>query len=436
MAQDLFIRNARLRGRDGLFDIAVRGGKVEKITPVGDGSGAEADSGASAGGAGADAAGASGTTAAGARTWDRPDREGGTIDAKGNLVTEPFVNGHLHLDKVYTLERLGGEALKAYQSSGMGGAMTAIELAAAVKNDYDQSWIVPNVRRAVERAVSFGNTHIRAFADVDTTGKLEGVKALLQVRDEMKDVCTLEVVAFPQDGVIRDPGAEDYVKQALDLGADCVGGIPWIELTDADARDHIDRMMALAVKYNRDVSMLVDDTGDPNLRTLEMLAVKTIEVGWEGRVTAQHARAMATYPEPTFRRLVGLLKKAQVSVVSDPQTGPLHARVSDLRAAGVPVALGQDDCADAYYPFGRNNMLEVGFLASHLLWMTSFEDLEAIYDMLTKDAAKALGIDDYGLTEGAAANLVILPQPTVWEALWEHEAPAFVVREGRIIAEA
>jgi cytosine deaminase len=144
---------------------------------------------------------------------------------------------------------------------------------------------------------------------------------------------------------------------------------------------------------------------------------------------------MALYPEPYFRRLAGLLRKAGVSVVSDPHTGPLHARVRDLRAAGIPVALGQDDCADAYYPFGRNNMLEVGFLASHLLWMTSFEDMEAIYDMLTVDAARALGIDGYALAEGAEANLVVLTEQTVWESLWEHRAPAFVVRGGRVVAE-
>ena len=427
MANDLVIRNARVRKRDGLFDISIRGGRIESMTPVaGDG----------AGGGGQTASGGAAPAGGGAPA---PTRAGDTIDAQGNLVTEPFVNGHLHLDKVYTLERLGNEAIKAYHGEGMGGAMTAIELAAAVKNDYDVEWIVPNVRRAVERAIRFGNTHIRAFADVDTTGKLEGVKALIRVRDEVADRCTLEVVAFPQDGVIRDgggpgePGAEDYVRQALELGADCVGGIPWIELTDADAQEHVNRMMALAKEFDRDVSMLVDDAGDATLRTTEMLAVKALEMGWQGRVTAQHARAMALYPEPYFRRLTGLLKNAGVSVVSDPHTGPLHARVRDLRAAGIPVALGQDDCADAYYPFGRNNMLEIGFLASHLLWMTSFEDMEAIYDMLTVDAARALGIDGYALTEGAAANLVVLGQPTVWEALWEHEAPAFVVQGGKVV---
>jgi cytosine deaminase len=232
------------------------------------------------------------------------------VDADGHLVTESFVNGHLHLCKVYTLSMMDDEALGAYTGEAMGGAMTAIELAARVKEKYDESWIIENVRKAVKLAIRFGNTHIRAFADTDTKARLEGVKALIRAREEFKGKVDLQVVAFPQDGVVRDPGAEDYVEEALKLGADVVGGIPWIEYTDADAQEHIDRMFALAKKYNKPISMLIDDAGDPTLRTLEMLAVKTIKEGWEGRVTAQHARAMALYPEPYYRKIEYLLKRA------------------------------------------------------------------------------------------------------------------------------
>ncbi len=354
-----------------------------------------------------------------------------TIDASGMLVTEAFVNGHLHLDKVYTLSMVGEKALEAYKGGSMGAAMTAIELAAKVKENYSESWIVPNVERAVRLAIKFGNSYIRAFADTDTKGKLEGVKSLIKVRDAHKDDITVQVVAFPQDGVVRDPGAEDYVRQALELGADVVGGIPWIEYTDADSQEHIDRMFALAKKYDKDVSMLIDDAGDPGLRTLEMLAVKTIKEGWEGRVTVQHARAMALYPDPYYRKIEALLKRGRIGVVSDPQTGPLHARVRDLYEAGVAIALGQDDIADAYYPFGRNNMLEVAFLAAHLMWMTTFADMEILYDLITTRAAEALGIDGYALKTGNAANLVVLNAASVWEALWSHEAPLHVIKNGR-----
>jgi cytosine deaminase len=313
----------------------------------------------------------------------------------------------------------------------MGGAMTAIEQASRVKESYDERWIIENVRKACLLAQKYGNTHIRAFADTDTKAKLEGVKALIKAREEFTGIVDLQVVAFPQDGVVRDPGAEDYIRSAMELGADVVGGIPWIEYTEEDMREHINRMFAIATEFDKDVSMLIDDAGDSGLRSLEMLAVKTIQEGWEGRVTAQHCRAMALYPEPYFKKVLALLKKAGIGLVSDPQTGPLHARVRDLYDAEVDVALGQDDIADAYYPFGRNNMLEVAFLAVHLLWMTTFSDMEIIYDLITTSAAKAMGIKGHRLEVGGNADLVVLNAKDVYHAIWEHEAPLHVIRKGK-----
>jgi len=395
MAFDILIKNAKTRfAGDTLMQVAIQDGKTVKIAEKIDGDAAQ------------------------------------TIDAGGNLVTESFVNGHLHLCKVYTLRMMDDAASGAYTGGDMGGAMTAIELAAQVKENYDESWIIENVRTAVDLAIKFGNTHIRAFADTDTKAKLEGVKALIRAREEYKGKVDIQVVAFPQDGVVRDPGAEEYIEEALKLGADVVGGIPWIEYTEADEQEHIDRMFALAKKYDKDVSMLIDDAGDPTLRTLEMLAVKTIKEGWEGRVTAQHSRAMALYPEPYYRKIEALLKRANIGVVSDPQTGPLYARVNDLYKAGVRIALGQDDIADAYYPFGRNNMLEVAFLAAHLMWMNSRPEMDILYDLITTNAAEALNIKDHAFAEGNPADLVVLNAKSVWEALWSHEAPLYVIRNG------
>jgi cytosine/creatinine deaminase len=394
MTFDLLITNARTRAvKDNLVEIGIQGSKIAKIGQN-----------------------------LGAATK--------TIDAAGNLVTESFINGHLHLCKVYTLKMMDDTAIDAYLAGGMGGAMTAIELAAQVKANYDEKWIIENVRKALNLAVRFGNTHIRAFADTDTKAKLEGVKALLKAREEYKDRVTLQVVAFPQDGVVRDPGAAEYVEEALKIGADVVGGIPWIEYTDADSQEHIDQMFALAKKYNKDVSMLMDDAGDPTLRTLEMLAVKTIKEGWEGRVTAQHSRAMALYPEPYYRKIEALLKRARIGVVSDPQTGPLYARVASLYKAGVRIALGQDDIADAYYAFGRNNMLEVAFLAAHLMWMSSREEMEILYNLITTNAAECLNMQGHKLVEGGNADLVVLDAGSVWEGIWNHEAPLHVIKNG------
>jgi cytosine deaminase len=388
---DLLIQNAVTRLSKGRVDLAVAGGRVVRIAPA----------------------------------WGGQAKQ--VFDARGGLVSESYVNGHLHLDKVYTLDRAGQDALGSYTGAAMGGAMTAIEQAAKFKVEYDQSWILPNVRRALDQAVRFGNTHIRAFADVDTRARLEGVKSLLEAKKEYADRLELQVVAFPQDGIARDTGAEAWVRQALELGADVVGGIPWIEYTEADSRDHVDRMFALAVEFDKPVSMLVDDAGDPGLRTLEYLAVKTLEHGWQGRVTAQHARAMALYPEPYYRKVEHLLKSAGIGVVSDPHTGPLHARIRDLHAAGVAVALGQDDISDAYYPYGRCNMPEVAFLASHLTGLLTFDDMQVLYDFITTEAARVLGIEGHALSEGKPANFVVLEAPSVWEALRNHEAPRLVV---------
>jgi len=318
---DLVIRNAKLRGQDKTQDIGIKDGKIAKIGKV-------------------------------------TGKSKSEIDAAGKLVTESFCNAHLHLCKVYTLHMMTEEALKSYHGGNMGAAMTAIELAAKVKEKYAVDWIVKNVRKALALAALNGNTHIRAFADVDSKAKLIGIEALLETKKEFKDIVDVQVVAFPQDGVVREPGTEKLIDKAMKMGANVVGGIPWIEFTDADETEHINAMMKIAQKYDADISMLVDDAGDPGLRTLEKLAVATIKAKRPGRSLAHHARAMALYPEPYFKKIAALLKFADMGVISDPHTGPLHARVKELLAEKCLVGLGQDDIVDAYYPFGQNSMLK------------------------------------------------------------------------------
>ena len=396
---DLVIRKAKVRFLDRLVDIAIRDGAIAKI---------------------------------GREIKGRGEIE---LDANGSLVTESFVNPHLHMCKVYTFLMIGEEAIRYYHESGMGASMIAIELASKVKEKYHESWIYKNVKKAALEGLKYGCTHIRAFVDTDTKAKLEGIKALLRVRDELKGIVDIQVVAFPQDGVIKDPGADEYVRKAVEMGADLVGGIPWIELTEEDAKKHIDIMFEIAKEFDKDIAMLTDDAGDPTLKTTEMLAIKTIKEGWVGRVTACHARAMQLYTETYFRKLVSLLRMAGMSIITDPHTGPLHVRVKDLLNAGVNVALGQDDIADAYYPYGRNKMLEVAFLASHLLWMTTLKDMDILYDMVTVNAAKAMRLSRYGLKEGNEANLVVLNAKSVYEAIWYQDAPKYVISHGKLVVE-
>jgi cytosine deaminase len=395
---DIIVRNALLRSnKSELFDLAIVDGRIAAVGKLGD--------------------------------------VGGLIEikAEGNLVTSSYANPHLHLCKVWTLPMMSEEALSAYQSEGMGQALSAIDLASKVKESYHASWIVKSARRAVALAALHGTLHVRAFADVDSKAKLEGVKALLAVREEFRGIVDLQVVAFAQDGILRDPGTDKLMREAMTLGADVVGGIPWIEYTDAEAQAHVGFCFDLAHEFGKDVSMLLDDAGDGSLRTLEMMAIEAIKRGWEGRALAHHCRAMALYPGPYLQRLCGTLRRAGVSIVSDPHTGPLHARVKELLAEGINVCLGQDDISDAYYPFGRNNMLEVAFLASHLLWMMSRHEIEALYDMITIAAARAMNVPDFGLAVGNPAHLVVLDQPDVLEALRFHGTPRAVISHGHVV---
>ncbi|HEX3930141.1 MAG TPA: amidohydrolase family protein [Nocardioides sp.] len=356
------------------------------------------------------------------------------LDAAGGLVTESFVDAHLHLDKVHTLDRAGDAALTAYTSGQMGSALHSIELASAVKADYDRSWIEPNARAALMQAVRFGVRHVLAFADVDTSAGLEGVIPLLALREELRGVVDLKVVAFPQDGLLCDPGAEELVGEAVDLGADVVGGIPWVEHTDAEAREHVRRMCELAAAHDRGVAMLVDDAGDPTLHTTQMLAEAMLAHGLVGRGVAHHARAVGLYPRPSLERLAGLARRAGLGFVSDPHTGPLHLPVRELTAMGLPVALGQDDIEDAFYPFGRHNMTEVAFLGAHALGAVDTAGIDLVYDAVTTTAATVLGLTGHRLEVGGNADLVVHRHERLRPVLAHHEAPAYVVASGRLVA--
>jgi cytosine deaminase len=316
----------------------------------------------------------------------------------------------------------------------MGSALRAIELASAVKADYDRSWIAPNARRALTEAVRFGVRHVLAFADVDTSARLEGVIPLLALREELRGVVDLQVVAFPQDGLLRDPGAEDLVREAVDLGADVVGGIPWIEDTEVEQREHVRRMCSLAAAHGRRVAMLVDDAGDPSLRTTEMLAEAMLEHDLVGRGVANHARAVGLYARPAVERLARLATRAGLGFVSDPHTGPVHLPVLELTAMGLPVALGQDDIEDAYYPFGRHNLAEVAFLAAHLLGAVDTTGIDLVYDAVTTTAARVLGIAGHRLDEGGNADLVVHREDSLRSVVAHHDAPAYVVASGRLVA--
>lgn len=398
---DLLVTGARLR--DGrVVDVHVTAGRVRALAPPG--------------------------------SLPRP---GGVpvVEADGGLVTEPFVDGHLHLDKVRTLPLVGDAALQAYTAGGMVGSAASIDLASAVKAHYSVEALLPGVREALQLAVEHGVLHVQAFADVDTAAGLAGVQAVLAGRAEFADRLDVSVVAFPQDGLLRDPGAPALVEEAMALGADVVGGIPWIEDGEADQEAHVEWACALAARRGTRVAMLTDDAPDPGYATTAMLARAMDRHGLRRRGVACHARALGHYPEAAQDAVLALCREVGLGLVSDPHTGSVALPVERALAAGVAVGLGQDDIEDAYYPFGRHNLLEVAFLAAHLLEMRSAADLEVLVDLVTTGAARVLGLTGFGLREGGPGDLLVHDATRTVDLLARHAAPRAVVRAGRVVAQ-
>ena len=398
MAADLIVRNAKLRSGERV-DIAISDGKYAEIA---------------------------------ANISDSATQE---LDAAGNLVSESFTVPQLHLDKVYTVDWLE-EAAAGYFDEGMGGAMTTIELAAEVKRHYQEDEVLKRMNRALTNAALAGATHVRAFIDIDSKAELKGFKAALRAKEQWQDRLKLQLVAFAQDGLSREPGAEEFMWEAMELGADVVGGIPWIEYTDTDMERHTDITFEMAIKYDKDLTSLVDDAGDPNLRTSEYLAISSARHGWQGRVVASQARASANYNEVYHRKWVELLRQGGVGIVTNPHSGPLHVRVHELAQAGVTLALGGESVHDAYYPFGRCNMLEAAFVSAHTLWSMEPEDQELLYDMITLNGGRLMRLPEHRIAVGNEASLVVLQDESVREALTHHREPRYVIFKGEVSAES
>jgi len=405
MALDLIVRGATLRGRedDGPLDLGRADGRIARVAP-------------------------------------RIDAEGPEIQAAGKLVSPPFVDPHVHLDKALITESV--------RPNRSGTLTEAIEIIWERKRRYEIDEILGRARQVVRWAVRNGTLAMRTHADVDTIGGLTPIRALLQLREEVADLVDLQVVAFPQEGIFRDPGTDELLDQAMELGADAVGGMPYNERTPADSQRHVDYCMELARKYDADVDMHVDETDDPGARTLAMLADATIRIGWQGRVTAGHTCALAAYPDPYAAKVVGLVAEAGMHMVTNPVTNlmlqgrhdrqPMRrgiTRVKELLDAGVNVTNGQDCLKDTFYPtFGQADMLEVGLVTAHAAQLSMPREVEVVFDMPTTHAARLMHLDGYGLAEGDRASLVILDAPSVQEAL-RTRPDRTVVRDGRVVVE-
>ena len=300
----------------------------------------------------------------------------------------------------------------------------------------------------VDLGIVNGTTAVRAFADVDTIGGTTPVEGLLELKRRFEGETTLEVVAFPQEGIVRNPGCEELMRGCMGLGADVVGGLPWYERTDRHMWEHIDFCFELAKATGKDIHMLVDDTDDPNSRSLEYLALRTLEEGYGGRVTASHCGALGAYDHTYAEKVIGMVREAGVTISSNTQISLIMAghsdrglvrrgitRVRELLDAGVNVTSAQDDVHDPYYPFGKSDQLEVGQYTAHVAQLTYPNDLETVFDMVTSNAAKAMGLDGYGLEAGDRADLVLIDAGSVHDALRLLPPRRAVLYGGRLVAE-
>jgi cytosine deaminase len=403
MTFDLILRDATLPdGRTGQ-DIAVSGGTIAAVAP-----GIEAEAGR-------------------------------VVDAAGQLVSPPFVDAHLHMDATLSL------GLPRMNESGT--LLEGIALWGELKPLLTQDAVVERALRYCDLAVSQGVLAIRSHVDV-CDDRLLAVDALLDVQRQVAPYLDLQLVAFPQDGFLRSPGARANLLRALDRGVGVVGGIPHFERTMADGGESVRALCAIAAERGLPVDMHCDETDDPLSRHIEVLAAETLRLGLGGRVAGSHLTSMHSMDNYYVSKLLPLMVEAGVAAIANPLINILiqgrhdaypkrrgMTRVPELRAHGVPCAFGHDCVMDPWYSLGNADMLEVASMAIHVAHMTGREAMRFAFDSVTATPAAIMGLDGYGIAPGCHADFVLLQASDPIEALRLKATRLLVVRRGRVVAE-
>ena len=397
------VRNARLADEAGTCDLAIKGDTIVDIAPS-----IPADA----------------------------DR---VIDAAGHLVAPPFVDPHFHMDATLSL------GLPRLNMSGT--LLEGIALWGELKPLLTQEALVERALRYCDLAASQGLLAIRSHVDV-CDDRLLAVEALLSVRETVAPYIDLQLVAFPQDGLYRAPGAEQNLLRALDKGVDVVGGIPHFERTMTDGAASVTRLCEIAAERGLMVDLHCDESDDPMSRHVETLAAETTRLGLGGRVVGSHVTAMHSYDNYYATKLVPLIAESGMHIVPNPlinitlqgrsDTYPRRrglTRVAELREAGVNIGFGQDCCMDPWYPLGSADMLEVAHMAVHALPMTSREGMRWAFDAVTVNSARAMNLPDPTIRIGGPASMVVLQATDPIEAVRLKATRLFVIKNGKLIAE-
>ncbi len=398
----LLIQNCVLRGREGLWDVYCEGKSIVSI----------------------------------GRSLDR--KADTTIDAKENLLVPALIDPHIHLDKVNILDSV---------RKNVSGTLTeAIEIIWDRKKAYTDEDVIERAGAVLDLALMNGTLAMRTHVDIDTIGGLKPLKGVLALREHYRNKMTLQLVAFPQEGIIKNPGCDRLMEEAMSMGCDIVGGMPANENTPDDSLAHVKFCFDLAEKYDADIVMHVDETDEPFYRTLEMVADETLKRGWHGRVTAGHTCALAAYDDHYAAYVIDKVARAGIHMITNPVTNlmlqgrldkqPIRrgiTRVKELLEAGVNVSFGQDCVNDTFYPLGSADMLQVANVTVHAAQMSLPHELEKVFDMITTDANKIMNLPAYGLEEGCDANLVLIEAKNIREAIALTPNRPYVIREGKVI---
>ena len=398
---DLIIRNAKLRDRDKTCDIGIEDGKFKLI---------------------------------GENINQKAKEE---IDALGNLVSPPFVESHVHLDSALTAgDPRGNES---------GTLLEGIEIWGEYKENITKEKIKKNARETVKWLIANGILKIRTHAD-STEPNLITLKALLEVKEEMKDYVDIEIVAFPQDGIFTLNKGDKLLEEALKLGADAIGGLPQVEFTREDGIRSIDFAFNLAKKYNKLIDMHTDETGDTQSRFTEVIAKYALESGMKNKVTASHTTAMHNYDNDYAAKLISLLKRSKVNIVTNPFSNSMlqnrldgyprkrgHTRVDELLEGGVNVSIGSDNIMDPFNPLGCGSMLSAIKFLAHTGHLSGNDDMLNLFDMITKNASITFNESDYGIKEGNKADFIILDAKDEKEAIRLSSECLYVIRNGKIL---
>ena len=363
---------------------------------------------------------------------------GEVIDASGRLVSPGFCDPHFHMDATLSL------GMPRMNVSGT--LLEGIGLWGELRPLLTKEAVVERALKYCDLAVSQGLLHIRSHVDTSDP-KLVTVEGLLEVREKVADYIDLQLVAFPQDGYYRNPEGVKALERALDMGVEIVGGIPHFERTMEDGRKSVETLCRIAADRGLMVDMHCDETDDPMSRHVETLAAETVRHGLQGRVSGSHLTSMHSMDNYYVSKLIPLMAEAEMNVIPNPlinimlqgrhDTYPKRrglTRVRELMEAGLNVSFGQDCCMDPWYSMGSADMLEVAHMAVHVGQLGSIADKHQVFDAITVNSAKTMGLEDYGLEIGNKADLVVLQAADVTEALRLKPTRLTVMKSGKVIS--